>query len=77
MSQHNCSALATCSNEHGIFSCDCLEGFSGNGFDCEGKYSQDFRDVSLQISMSALLVFIIVLRLPNASTLLALFVALV
>lgn len=35
MARHNCSALAYCSNQLGIFQCDCMEGFAGNGHNCE------------------------------------------
>ena len=34
---HTCSPHATCSNQIGSFSCDCKDGFDGNGTYCEGR----------------------------------------
>ena len=34
-----CSKHAVCSNLLGSFSCQCNDGFKGNGFECEGKPS--------------------------------------
>ena len=33
--QHICSDFATCSNTLGNYTCSCLEGFEGNGFQCD------------------------------------------
>ena len=35
-----CHEQATCSNEVGSLSCDCNTGFTGNGFHCDGKWSE-------------------------------------
>ena len=34
---HNCSANATCTNEMGSYTCDCKDGFSGDGYSCIGR----------------------------------------
>ena len=34
---HNCSANATCINEMGSYTCDCKDGFSGDGYVCIGR----------------------------------------
>ena len=34
---HECSPNATCTNEMGNYTCDCKDGFSGNGFSCQGR----------------------------------------
>ena len=36
---HNCHADANCSNTKGSFYCTCLNGYSGNGVDCRGTFS--------------------------------------
>ena len=33
---HNCSSNAKCTNTDGSFTCDCSDGFIGNGQLCEG-----------------------------------------
>jgi len=33
----NCSTFATCTNVPGSFTCACLPGFTGDGFNCTGK----------------------------------------
>jgi len=33
----NCSSKATCTNTPGSFTCTCLPGYSGDGFNCTGK----------------------------------------
>ena len=37
---HNCSAQATCSNKPGTFSCECKNGWSGDGTNCTSKYAK-------------------------------------
>jgi len=32
-----CSSAATCTNIVGSFTCDCLTGYTGDGFTCDGK----------------------------------------
>ena len=34
---HECSPNATCTNEMGNYTCDCKNGFNGNGFSCQGR----------------------------------------
>jgi len=34
-----CSAVATCSNNPGSFTCTCPSGYTGDGFTCTGKSS--------------------------------------
>ncbi len=34
---HNCSENALCTNEAGSFSCQCNDGFAGDGNDCNGN----------------------------------------
>ena len=36
-STHECHSKADCSNTQGSYTCECLNGFSGNGSDCEGE----------------------------------------
>ena len=33
----NCDVNADCINDQGSFSCQCREGYQGNGITCEGK----------------------------------------
>ncbi len=35
---HNCDANADCENTYGSFTCTCIEGYSGDGVSCDGKY---------------------------------------
>ena len=35
--QHDCDKNATCTNAEGSFSCDCIDGYTGNGTSCKGK----------------------------------------
>ena len=37
-----CHDNATCTNTVGSYTCQCKEGFTGNGVDCEGKRKTDF-----------------------------------
>ena len=32
-----CSSAASCTNTIGSYTCECLPGYSGDGFTCEGK----------------------------------------
>ena len=34
---HNCNESANCTNTNGSFTCQCKEGYTGDGVDCEGK----------------------------------------
>ena len=34
---HSCHENANCSNSKGSYNCRCKEGYSGNGFHCDGK----------------------------------------
>ena len=36
MGTNNCHANAECTNTQGSFSCTCVEGYSGDGVDCQG-----------------------------------------
>jgi hypothetical protein len=33
----NCHDNATCSNNEGSFDCQCIQGYTGDGTNCEGK----------------------------------------
>ena len=35
---HNCDANAQCSNIIGSFTCNCFQGYSGNGVECSGTF---------------------------------------
>ena len=34
---HQCSNVSVCYNQNGSYGCDCINGFSGNGFNCTGE----------------------------------------
>ena len=34
---NECHSKAVCTNTQGSYTCECLNGFSGNGRDCEGE----------------------------------------
>ncbi len=34
---HGCHGNATCSDVVGSYSCSCVDGFSGDGFHCDGE----------------------------------------
>ena len=38
MGTNNCHANAECTNTPGSFSCDCVQGYSGDGVDCIGMH---------------------------------------
>ena len=39
--RHNCSENANCTNTNGSFTCQCKEGYTGDGVECEGMiYTQ-------------------------------------
>ena len=35
---HNCSDNAHCSNTVGSYTCECMAGYEGDGFNCTGIY---------------------------------------
>ena len=35
---HGCHGNATCSNVIGSYNCSCEDGFSGDGFHCDGRF---------------------------------------
>ena len=37
----SCDALAKCVNNVGSFTCTCIDGYTGNGFTCNGKYNNN------------------------------------
>jgi hypothetical protein len=39
---NNCHDYANCTNTVGSYTCECKEGFTGNGVDCEGRRKTDF-----------------------------------
>jgi len=39
LNTHNCHPQATCTNTPGNFICNCIEGFEGDGFSCEGIFT--------------------------------------
>jgi hypothetical protein len=39
---HECDGNATCNNTRGGYNCSCDNGFSGNGYDCEGEVQLSF-----------------------------------
>ena len=34
---HNCHDKATCTDNDGSYSCECNDGYTGDGFNCAGK----------------------------------------
>ncbi|CAH3180750.1 unnamed protein product, partial [Porites evermanni] len=38
-SAHDCHAEAVCSNTDGSFTCNCNQGYTGDGEDCAGRFS--------------------------------------
>ena len=38
----DCDEQATCIDTIGSYTCSCNSGWTGNGFDCEGKYTLMF-----------------------------------
>ena len=57
-SEQLCNLNADCVNIHGSFYCSCFSGFTGNGFNCQGKekfmHSILFRLVYFLLSKSLL-----------------------
>ena len=37
---NNCDENAVCTNTPGNYICDCKAGYTGNGYNCEGKISR-------------------------------------
>ena len=37
---HTCDDAAECINTHGAYTCKCLPGYTGDGYDCSGLYTQ-------------------------------------
>ena len=35
---HMCSNNAACNNTFGSYECECFDGFTGDGFNCSGKF---------------------------------------
>ena len=35
---HDCHVYANCTNTDGSYSCQCKQGFDGNGLNCVGKF---------------------------------------
>jgi hypothetical protein len=48
-----CHKHASCTNEFGGFSCDCVEGFSGDGFNCQPDHTKGAsREIEPSMSLS-------------------------
>jgi len=52
-----CHAQAICTNTPGSFTCACKDGYSGNGFDCEGTINLIFDINSHSFNYSIILSF--------------------
>ena len=37
LGMHTCAANAKCTDTDGSYSCACIDGFEGDGFNCRGK----------------------------------------
>ena len=37
---HMCSNNAACNNTFGSYECECFDGFTGDGFNCSGRFNQ-------------------------------------
>ena len=37
LDMHGCHDNATCNNTDGSYSCECVEGYTGDGFNCTGE----------------------------------------
>ena len=38
LSENNCSSNANCTDTIGSYNCTCKDGYSGNGYTCDGKF---------------------------------------
>ena len=39
LGSHGCSENATCTNTDSSYTCECKDGYTGNGFNCSGQLS--------------------------------------
>ena len=39
LGSHGCSENATCTNTDSSYTCECKDGYTGNGFNCSGELS--------------------------------------
>ena len=40
LGSHGCSENATCTNTDSSYTCECKDGYTGNGFNCSGQLSR-------------------------------------
>jgi len=45
-----CSSAATCTNIIGSFTCECLTGYTGDGFACDGKLDLNLRTLTIAVA---------------------------
>ena len=45
-----CSSAASCTNIIGSFTCECLTGYTGDGFMCDGKLDLNLRTLTITIA---------------------------
>ena len=41
LDSHGCSENATCTNTDGSYTCECKDGYYGDGFNCSGRLSSE------------------------------------